>query len=442
MSQADLLRKTSADVQIRLSIMMFLEFFIWGAWYVSMGPFMAASNMTAKIGVAYTLCPIAAIISPFFLGMVADRFFSSERVLAAMHLLGAAAMFAVPMAAAAGPGPFLAVILLHSIFYMPTINLTNSVAFTHLSNQEKEFPMVRVFGTLGWIAANLVISGTNNDAAAAQFQIAGAAAVALGLFSLFLPHTPPPAKGRKASVREILGLDALTLFRSRSFAVFAISSFLIAIPLAAYYGFATNMVKTVLIVLHPENPNPASTAWMSVGQAAEVGFMLIMPFFFRKLGVKWMLAIGMLSWVARYALFAAGVSGPLLTIIVIGIALHGLCYDFFFVTGFIYTDKRASRQIRGQAQGLIVLLVYGLGLGIGGYLSGELYNNIVGAATGKAALPLYAKFWLWPCAFAGVVFLIFAALFRDDTNEPPIGPNAEDSQRGFAVVTQGDAKTR
>ncbi|HYE19147.1 MAG TPA: MFS transporter [Tepidisphaeraceae bacterium] len=436
-----LARRTAPGVMPLLSVMMFIQFFIWGAWYVSMGPFMATHGMGSSIGRAYTLAPLAAIVSPFFLGMIADRFFASQRVLLVMHLLGAAAMFAIPYVTPAtvpnvdptkpavmAPGEssfgFLALVFVHSLFYMPTINLTNSVSFAHLTNQEKQFPLVRVFGTLGWIAAGLLISALAFDVSAKQFHVAGAAAVGLALFSFVLPHTPPPAKGRKASVREVLGVDAFSLFRSRSFAVFALSSFLICIPLAAYYSFAAATVKTVMLVNDPANPNPPFTAWMQVGQGAEVVFMLIMPFFFRRLGVKWMLATAMLAWVARYALFAAGVTGPSFVLIMLGVALHGICYDFFFVTGFIYTDKRAAKQIAAQAQGLIVLLTYGLGLAIGGYVMGELYNNIVGDKVGRDALPLLQKFWIWPAALAAVVLVIFAALFRDDTKEPPIGPRS------------------
>ena len=450
------LKQSATDIQIRLSIMMFLQFFIWGAWYVSMAPFMGEHGMGDVIGRAYTLSPIAAIISPFFLGMIADRFFPSQRVLGVMHLLGALAMFAIPFvipasvpnavpgkASVLAPGasafPFLALVFVHSLFYMPTINLTNSVAFANLTNQEKQFPYIRVFGTFGWIVAGLLVSLMKVDVAVGQFQLAGAAAVALAIFSFFLPNTPPPAKGKQVSVREVLGLDALSLFRSRSFAVFALSSFLICIPLAAYYGFAAATVKTALLVMHPNDASPPVTAWMSIGQAAEVIFMLIMPFFFRKLGVKWMLAVGMLSWVVRYALFSVGITGPIFALLMIGVGLHGLCYDFFFVTGFIYTEKRAAKQITGQAQGLIVLLTYGLGLAIGGYLTGELYNHIVGDKVGVESLPLLQKFWIWPSAFAAVVFLIFVILFRDDTHEPPIGPDTDSSQRGFEVAEKTTA---
>jgi len=410
-------------VQIRLSIMMFIEFFIWGSWYVSMGPYLAARKMSdTDIGTAYTLSPIGAIIAPFFLGLIADRFFSSERVLAVMQFIGGVAMLAVPtVAAKGGTGPFLWLILLHCVCFMPTINLTNSVSFANLADQEKQFPMIRVFGTAGWIVANWTISLAGLDTSASQFYIAGGAALALAVFSFALPHTPPPLKGKKMTVGEIVGVDAIKLFKSRSFAVFALCSFLISIPLAAYYNYAGRMVTDILTHQDPGAATHPTAAWMSIGQAAEVIFMLIMPFFFRKLGVKWMLALGMLSWVVRYALFAAGAPHAILWIAMIGVALHGLCYDFFFVTGFIYTDKRAPREIRGQAQGLLVLLTYGLGLGIGGYLVGVYGQHVFdGAATPDGRLAHFRQFWLWPAAFAAAVLVIFTLFFRDDSDEPPL----------------------
>jgi nucleoside transporter len=383
---------------------------------------MKAAGMTDKIGIAYTLSPIAAVISPFFLGMIADRFFASERVLAVMHLLGGVAMLAVPgVAAQSGTGAFLWLILAHCICFMPTINLTNSVGFANLSNQEKQFPMIRVFGTAGWIVANWTISLLGLDTSASQFYIAGGAALVLAAFSLILPHTPPPSKGKQVTVGEIIGVDALKMFKSRSFAVFAICSFLISIPLAAYYNYAGRMVTDILTVRDPASATHPTAAWMSIGQAAEVIFMLIMPLFFRKLGVKWMLAVGMLSWVVRYGLFAAAAPNALLSVALLGVALHGLCYDFFFVTGFIYTDKRAPKEIRGQAQGLLVLLTYGLGLGIGGYLVGVYGQHVFGgAATADARLAHFRQFWIWPAAFAAAVLVIFTLLFRDDSNEPPL----------------------
>jgi nucleoside transporter len=408
-------------VTARLSIMMFLEFFIWGAWYVTMSTFMTEAGIASKIGLAYMLCPIAAIISPFFLGMVADRFFASEKVLAVLQIIGGAAMFLVPSAARQGAWPFLLVILVHAMCYMPTLGLTNTIAFANMANQEKQFPLVRVFGTLGWIVAGLIIMFLGVDRTATPFLLAGGAAVAMGLFSFALPHTPPPAKGKQASIGEILGADALALFRSPSFVVFAVASFLICIPLAAYYGFAGRMVADF---------DRSVAGWMSIGQAAEVVFMLLMPLFFARLGVKWMLAVGMLSWVLRYVLFAGGAPQAVFWMIVLGIALHGMCYDFFFVTGFIYTDKRASKEIRGQAQGLLVLITQGLGLGLGAYLSGEYFNRTVGGATGAAALALYPRFW-WACAgFAFIVLVAFVLLFRDDSKEPVVEP------RGFEAIPE------
>jgi nucleoside transporter len=398
----------SVAIAALLSTMMFLEFFVWGAWYVTMSTFMTEAGMASKIGLAYMLCPIAAIISPFFLGMVADRFFASERVLGALMIVGGGAMFLVPGAARQGVGPFLGVILIHALCYMPTLGLTNTIAFANMTNQEKQFPLIRVFGTVGWIVAGLIISALHVDKTSTPFLLAGGAAVLMGVFSFFLPHTPPPAKGKSVSAGDILGADAMALFRSPSFTVFAIASFLICIPLAAYYSFAGRLVNDLA--------KPVGST-MSIGQGAEVVFMLLMPLFFAQLGVKWMLAVGMLSWVARYALFAIGAPDAIFWMILLGIALHGMCYDFFFVTGFIYTDKKASKDIRGQAQGLLVLITQGLGLGIGAYLTGEYFNQTVGTATGVAALSLYPKFW-WACAaFALVVLVLFVAMFRDDSKE-------------------------
>jgi nucleoside transporter len=408
--------------------MMFLEFFIWGAWYVTMSTFMTEAGMASRIGWAYMLCPIAAIISPFFLGMVADRFFSSEKVLAVLMLIGGAVMFAVPGVAAAqkqGPGPFLLIILIHALCYMPTLGLTNTIAFANMTNQEKQFPLVRVFGTLGWIVAGLMISYLGVDKTERPFMLAGGAAVLMGIFSFFLPHTPPPAKGQPASIGKILGADALALLKSNSFLIFCLASFLICIPLAAYYSFAGRLVNDL--------GKPVGST-MSIGQAAEVIFMLLMPLFFARLGVKWMLAVGMLSWVARYALFAMGAPNAVFWMIIIGIGLHGMCYDFFFVTGFIYTDKKASKEIRGQAQGLLVLITQGLGLGIGAFLTGELFNRTVGAATGPAALSLYPKFW-WTCAgFALVVLVLFTLFFRDDSKDPVVEPREFDVQQPTATT--------
>ncbi|MDY7108570.1 MAG: MFS transporter, partial [Planctomycetota bacterium] len=376
-----------ALVGTRLSIMMFLQFFIWGAWYVTVGNYMGSKEMSLElsIGWVYTVGPIAALISPFFLGMVADRFFATERVLGVLHLIGGAALMLAPQVAEYSSGlwqervaewtgqgldpveegrklwivaehlPFIGIVFLHMLCYMPTLGLTNSIAFHNIQNQEKQFPVIRVFGTIGWIVANLIVSGwLKADLRSTPLMIAGGGAILLGLYSFFLPHTPPPAAGQKASVREMLGLDALKLMKSRAFSVFIVSSMLICIPLAAYYAFAQ------LLVNHAGFTRPAAT--MSIGQMSEIVFMLLMPLFFVRLGVKWMLLVGMLAWALRYLFFSVAAPTGIEWMILVGIVLHGICYDFFFVTGFIYTDKKATKEIRSQAQGFLVLVTQGIGL--------------------------------------------------------------------------------
>jgi len=409
-TQSSMHRSSGPLVVASLCAMMFIQFFIWGAWYVTAGNYMAAHGMSGIIHWAYTVGPLAAIVSPFFLGMVADRFFASERVLAAMHLIGGIAMLLAPLAARVSGTLFILVLALHMLAYMPTLGLTNTLAFHNLTNQEKQFPLVRVFGTLGWIVANWVVSkGLNADKDPVQFYVTGAACFALTVFSFFLPHTPPPARGQPVSARAILGLDALRLFRSPSFAVFIISSFLICIPLAAYYAYAP------VFAANAGFANPA--AKMSFGQMAEVFFMLVMPWFFAILGVKWMLVVGMLAWVVRYGLFSgAAAGGGVPWMIIGGILLHGICYDFFFVTGFIYTDKKAAREIRAQAQGLLVLVTQGLGMFIGAQVSGMLYNSLV-LGRDAQGIGAFQSFWLIPCIAAAVVMVLFAMLFRDDSRE-------------------------
>lgn len=403
---------------IGLSVMMFLQFFVWGAWYVTVGNFMTANEMEDSVSWAYTVAPIAAIISPFFLGFVADRYFASEKVLAALHLLGAIAMFLAPMAAGVSSTAFIIVLLLHVLCYMPTLGLTNTLAFHNIEDQEKQFPLIRVFGTIGWIVANITVSFLfSADFSATQFYIAGVAGVALALFSLTLPHTPPPSAGKQVTFREVIGADTLSLMKDRSFAAFIVGSFLICIPLAAYYAYAP------IFVGHTGFEKPGTI--MSFGQGSEILFMLLMPFFFIRLGVKWMLVVGMAAWVARYALFAGaeGVDGTLpYALVFLGVLLHGICYDFFFVTGFIYTDKKCSRETRGQAQGFLVLVTQGLGLGIGAQVMGRVFGGVT--ADGVTD---WQTLWLIPCIFAGVVMVLFALIFNDkvDTQDRPDQPGED-----------------
>lgn len=384
----------------QLSVMMFLQFFVWGAWYVTMGPYMNNNEMSDAIATAYTVGPIAAILSPFFLGMVADRFFSSERVLAVLHLLGGGFLCLAPFAAQQSSTLFIITILAHMLCYMPTLGLTSSLAMHNMTNSEKQFPMIRVFGTIGWIVANLVISQLNFDTSANMFYLAGGSAIALGIFSFLLPHTPAPSKGQPFSINDALGLDSLVLLKRRSFAVFCVCSFLVCIPLSAYYAYAGTFVGEMGI-------NKIAQT-MSIGQMSEIFFMLVMPFFFVRLGVKWMLAIGMLAWVLRYALFAMAAPDEVYWAILIGIALHGICYDFFFVTGQIYVDNESGPKIRGQAQGFFVLLTQGLGMLIGAQLMGVIFAQ----SQNDAGVVDWKSLWIFPAAFALVVLIIFVLLFK------------------------------
>lgn len=409
----------------RLSIMMFLQFFVWGGWYVTVGNYMGAHGMTDAIANAYTVGPIAAILSPLFLGLIADRFFATERVLGMLHIVGGAVLCAAPQFSESS-SLFVGILLLHMLCYMPTLGLTNTLAFHNITDQEKQFPIIRVFGTIGWIAANIVVSKMlGGDEKAVQFYVAGGAAITLGIYSFTLPHTPPPAKGQPVSVGSLFGLDSLQLMKQPSFAVFMISSFLICIPLAAYYAYAPVFVNASGF------ENPAFN--MSFGQMSEIFFMLVMPLCFRRLGVKYMLLVGMLAWVARYGLFAMGAPDSVLWMIMIGILLHGICYDFFFVTGQIYVDKKASSDIRGQAQGFLVLVTQGLGMLIGAQISGALFTSTV-TAEGAEALPQWKEFWMIPCIAAGVIFLLFGALFRD---EVPVEDVSEGDVAEAASVEEG-----
>jgi len=391
-----------SSVNRRLAAMMFLEFFIWGAWYVTVGNYMTAIDLTDVIYWAYTVSPIAAVVSPFFLGMVADRFFATERVLGVLHILGGLAMLAAPSLAYSG-SLFILVLLLHVLFYMPTLGLTNSLAFHHITDREKQFPVIRVFGTIGWIVANVIVSAVlHADATPLPLYIAGAAGILMGLYSFTLPHTPPPARGTRPTARSILGLDALEKLWSKPFFVFALSSLLISIPLSAYYAYAPVFVSAAGL------ESPAFK--MSFGQMSEVAFMVAMPLFFARLGVKWMLVTGMGAWVLRYALFAAAAPTGAFWLIMLGILLHGICYDFFFVTGQIFVDQKSTDDIRGQAQGFLVLLTYGVGMLVGAQISGWIFNRIV---PDPAVLANWQAFWILPAAFAFVVMIYFALRFEN-----------------------------
>lgn len=398
-----------------LCAMMFLQFFVWGSWYVTAGTFVPAMDWPqTTTGWVYSAGPIAAVITPLFLGLIADRFFASQFVLAAMHALGALIMLvAVPGAIEAKDATsFEWWVLAYMLCYMPTLGLSNTVAFSHVTDPEKQFPIARVFGTLGWIAAVTFVSKfLQADTKPVMFTVAGASSLVLAVLSVLLPSTPPPAAGKQTSLAETLGLGALPLLKDRAFAVFLLSSFLVCIPLAGYYSFGNQYAATVW---------QEAGFYMTFGQWAEVLFMLIMPACFARLGVKWMLAVGMLAWVVRYGLFsaAAGSAPPIAWMVLGGILLHGICYDFFFVTGQIYVDQKAGPQVRGQAQSLLVIVTQGLGMLIGAQAMTWVVTNNTQAVDGKPVVD-WGNVWLLPCLGALGILLLFVLLFRGRSSGVP-----------------------
>ena len=392
----------------RLGTMMFLQFFVWGGWYVTVGSFMKDNNMEAIISWAYSVSPIAAIIYPFFLGFVADRYFNAEKVLGILHILSGCFLLLTPFFTSK-PMIFILMLAMHMICYMPTLGLANSVAFRNIDDQEKKFPLIRVFGTLGWIVVGILVSGIlHADKTATPFYIAGAAGIFLGFYSFILPKTPPLlGKDALVSFKDIIGLNALNKLKSKSFFVFALSSFLICIPLAAYYSYAPIFVGDMNI--------EDVAAKMTLGQMSEVLFMLILPLLFARYGVKYILLGGMLAWAVRYALFALSAPTGITSLVFLGIILHGICYDLFFVAGQIYVDKKSTADIRSQAQGLLVLITYGLGMFIGAQVAGYIYNLLL---KGQTALSVHSwqQFWLVFAVMTTVVIVYFFIGFKDKLN--------------------------
>jgi nucleoside transporter len=393
----------TGTTRVKLSALMFLQYFVWGAWYVTMGTWLGETLHFSgeRIGLAAGTTALAAMISPFLVGMVADRFMATERILAGLHVLGGGILFF-----ASTQTSFRGVyggLLVYTLCYMPTLALSNSLSFRQMKDPGVEFPPIRVLGTIGWIVAGLLIGTLGLEATAAPLRLAACASVLLGVFCLALPHTPPMPKQGPAKaghyVRAILGLDAMKLLGERSFAVFVLGSFLICIPLQFYYAFANLFLNE----LHVTN----AAGKMTLGQMSEIFFMLVMPWFFRRLGVKWMLLVGMLAWTARYAFFAYGNNADLVWMLYAGILLHGICYDFFFVTGQIYVDQKAPGDLRAAAQGFIAFVTLGVGMFIGSWASGRVVDAFVVGTSHD-----WNRIWLVPAAGAALVFVLFAVFFR------------------------------
>ncbi len=386
----------------RLSLMMFMQFFIWGSWSVTLGLVMTQHNMSLLIGDAFSAGPIASILSPFVLGMLVDRFFPSQKVMAVMNLAGAVILWFVPGALVAENGALLIGLLFgYTLCFMPTLALSNNIAFHSLASSDKSFPVVRVFGTIGWIVAGIFIGVTGIASSTAIFTLAAICSVALAIYSLTLPHTPAPAKGMPLKVRDLFCADAFALLKIRHFFVFALCATLISIPLGTYYAYTASWLADAGV-------NNVSTA-MSFGQMSEIFFMLVIPLLFRRLGVKYMLLVGMVAWFVRYALFAMGMNDESRALIYMGILLHGVCYDFFFVVGFIYTDRIAGEKVKGQAQSMVVMFTYGIGMLLGSQISGALYNRLI---AGQGTAQNWATFWWIPAIAAAVIAVLFLFTFK------------------------------
>jgi nucleoside transporter len=403
----------NTKTKFQLSLMMFLQFFIWGGWFVTLGTFLG-NNLGAsgaETGMAFSTQSWGAIIAPFFIGLIADRYFNAEKILGVLHLIGAVLMYF--MSQATSFDAFYPLVFAYMVAYMPTLALVNSVSFFQMKDPAKDFSMIRVFGTIGWIIAGLLISyfqwdstkSIDEGALSNTFTMVAIASLILGVISFTLPKTPPSQSDGAVSVSDILGLDALKLLKDRNFLMFFITSILICIPLAFYYQQA----NPFLVELGMENP----TGKMTLGQISEVLFMLLLPFFFKKFGFKKTLLVGMLAWAVRYTLFAYGNAGEQAFMLIIGIALHGICYDFFFVSGQIYTDFKAGEKIKSAAQGLITLATYGVGMLIGFWVAGKISDQNM-LADGSHN---WEVIWMLPAAFALGVMVLFILIFKNETIE-------------------------
>jgi nucleoside transporter len=390
----------------KLSLMMFLEFFIWGAWFVTMGTYISKTLHASDVqnSLAYGTQSLGAIIAPFIIGLIADRFFAAQKILSVLHFLGAALLFFITQQD--NFESFYPLLLGYMILYMPTLSLVNAVAFRQLTNPEKQFATLRVWGTVGWIVAGLLIgwfAWESQNLLVNTFRMAAGASLALAMLGIFLPDTPPAASGKKVTFRDIIGLDSLKLLQERNYLIFFISSMLICIPLAFYYQEANKFLNEI---------NLASAASkMTLGQISEVLFMILIPFFFTRLGVKKMLVVAMAAWLVRYLCFGFGNADSLVAFLYLGIVLHGICYDFFFVTGQIYTDKRAGEQFKSSAQGLITLATYGVGMMIGFALAGFVTESFK-TADGHD----WQHIWLVPAAIAAAIMVFFMIFFKDEKN--------------------------
>lgn len=394
---------------VRLWLMVFLHYFIWGAWYSAMSTYLSKLGFEgSQIGLAYGTTAVGALVSPFIVGIVADRFFATQRILGVLHLVGAGLLYWV--STLKDFGSFYPVLIAYTITYMAGHGLTNALTLHHSKNPAKEFPFVMWMASVGWIVAGLTVNWLKFADNAGMFQLASAAALVMGIYSLTLPHTPPKGANTPVSVGTLLGFDAIKLFRDRSFATFMICSFLICIPLSFYFTW-TNQFMTEMNVSDP-------TAKMTLGQVSDVVFLLMLPFLLPRLKAKGILIIGMAAWAVRFSLFALFHQQPTaLWMLYTGILLHGMCYDFIFVMGRMYVDKRAGEDIRAAAQGLHAIFTLGAGMFVGSWLSG-----IVAQKYTHGTLHDWQAIWLIPAAMGAVLVVVFALFFKDSTTKEQTTP--------------------
>lgn len=396
-------------MRVQLSVMMFLEFFIWGGWFVTMGTYLTKTLSASDVqnGMAYGTQSWGAIIAPFIIGLIADKFFSAQRILGILHLMGAALMYYLHQSG--NFESFYPVLFLYMVLYMPTLALVNAVAFKQLTDSEAQFAGIRVWGTIGWIVAGLIIGWLGweqKGLLSNTFLMTAIMSAILGVFSFTLPNTPPPKAGSKTSFKEIIGWESIQLLKDRNFFTFFLSSFLICIPLAFYYQETNKFLNEVGVA--------GAAGKMSMGQMSEMLFMILMPFFFKRLGVKKMLLFGMLAWILRYLMFGFGDAQSGIWLLYGGIILHGICYDFFFVTGQIYTDNRAGEKIRASAQGMITLATYGVGMLIGFWVAGQVSSHyVVGEGHN------WKQIWMVPAGIAAIVMIIFMLFFKENELAEP-----------------------